>query len=200
MRIWHASKAVSLPVGNSGAARLTACELQCSDVGAEISSAGWLVVDSCSVDNNASIGVYVKSGSQKPDSVAIRDSYISINGTAAIRIDAPGFSTPLAIRRNHMERNFTYGVFLAGESAPIIEYNHFEGNGPFNNIYMALGYPGDGVPSATLPWLDADNNYWGFTPPDSASIRATIRDREDEPTGIGTYVYVTPWLDASPTP
>jgi len=205
-RIWHAEKAVSLPVGNSGSARLTACELQCSNVGAEISSAGWLVVDSCLIDNNLNIGVYVKSGSQRPDSVAIRDSNISINGNTGIMIDAPGFNTPVAIRRNHMEANFTYGIRLTGESAPIIEFNHFESNGlsgGLRNIYLDLGYPGDmtpPAPSPTLPWLAADNNYWGFVPPDSITIRTTIRDREDEPTAIGTYVYVTDWLDVSPAP
>lgn len=210
--IWYADKGVHLV--DSGVARLTNTEIRCSNIGAQISSAGWLVVDSCSIDNNTDVGVKIFAGSSlQPDSVAIRDSNISINGITGIDIDIcgsaclapPGFNVPIAIHRNRIEANFTNGITLARESLPEILYNHFEANGlsgGLTNLRLRPQYPGDQPPggvSPSLPTLVADNNYWGGAFTDVANIKATIRDREDD-TSIGTVVDVTPWLNASPLP
>jgi len=202
--VWYADKGLHLV--DSGRARLTACELRCGNIGAQISSAGWLVVDSCEVDNNTDVGVRVSSLSLLPDSVAIRDSNISINHISGIELDLRnGQAVRIVIERNRIEANFTNGIGLANQVVPVIRLNHFEANGlsgGLTNLRLRPGYPGDqptGGISPGLPWFDAASNYWGGAFTDSTNIKATIRDRDDD-TSIGTTVYVTPWLDTSPLP
>jgi len=195
--IWYGNKNIDLI--DSGSATLVGCELRCGSLaGVQMSSAGFLVVDSCNVDNNKQTGIAVQSLSNLPDSVRITNSYIGINGNSGVLLDLRDSTqtVPIRIEYNKIEFNFVHGVYVQNQVFPSIHQNHFASNGlngALSNLWLQSPYPSPAV----LDTLDATNNYWGSVFTSVAGIDLTIHDRLDD-RSIGTRVLATPWLNTSP--
>ncbi len=195
--VWYGRKNISLR--ESGQATLRGCVFKCgADAGIQMSSTGVLVVDSCSIDNNASAGISIQSLTALPASVSVTYCYIGINGNAGISLDLrdTGQQVPIRIEYNTFEFNFTHGIFIANQVFPSIHFNHFESNGlsgGLSNLWLQAPYP---APVA-VDTLDVTNNYWGGVFSDVSDIDVTIHDRLDD-LSIGARAVADPWLNASP--
>lgn len=185
----------------TGNATLTNSEFKCAEAAAvSMEGTGSLVIDSCVISNNQSVGVYVTSAFFVPATVRITNSHILINENTGIRMSLNDVNQTanILVKYNRIEFNFTHGVYLTGNVFPEIRLNHFEANGlsrGLSNIHLQPPYP-DGV---VFPTMQADSNFWGGVINDRSDIDATIHDSLDDAT-IGTRIETVPWLDLSPVP
>ena len=172
------------------------------DAGILLGSSGGLTVDRCEVSNNKNHGIQVRRLTGDPPlAIAIRNSNITINGSAGIHLEINDvvLQVPVNITGNRIEFNLTNGIFITNASAPNITNNWIWSNNPLTNpnqnIWLDTTFPG----GATLDTLDVTGNYWGaaWTWAQRGNIEQTIRDQADNP-NIGTRLKIFRWLLAPP--
>ncbi|MCH7549017.1 MAG: right-handed parallel beta-helix repeat-containing protein [Candidatus Krumholzibacteriota bacterium] len=176
----------------SGNATLTNSEFKCAEIAAvSMEGTGSLVIDSCVISNNQSVGVYLQSVA---DTVRITNSRIEINGDTGIRmsLNDPEVPTNILVKYNRIEFNSTHGVYLEGQVFPEIRFNDFVANGlsgGLSSIWLQRPYPG----LVTFDTLRVDSNYWGGATSWDDIDKATHDSSDDS--AIGTRIDPRPPRD-----